>query len=303
MGPPLRRIALGQASYSEALSPENVPMSSGAARELVRILKEVAGIRVDPGNTQFIAYRMDRRVSALGLPDYDAYLDLLTSAQGQSEIQNLVESLATHTTSFFREKAHYDWLEGTGLPELVANGAGRSHSLTIWSAACSSGLELWSAGIVLDRFAHRVKGGLRWGLFGTDISAPIVQRARLGVYTSSELSGLPLEQRREYLLRSKPGARISPRHRVYRIIPALRHRAQFCTANLLAELEEKVPLSDVVFLRNVLIYFTPEDRIKAIENAMRCMRSGAFLLLGHSDNLRSLPAGLRPCGTAVFRKD
>jgi chemotaxis protein methyltransferase CheR len=299
----MHRIAQRQTVVSDVLSPANVPLSAGAARELVRLLREVAGIRVDPANTQFISYRMDRRVTELGLQDYDAYLDLLRSAQGATEIQRLVESLATHTTSFFREKAHYDWLESTGLPELVAAGAGRSHPLTIWSAACSTGLELWSAGIVMDRFSHRVRGGLRWGLTGTDISAAIVQRAKLGIYTATELSGLPLEQRREYLLRSKPGARISPRHRIYRIIPALRARAQFCTANLLSALEDKVPQADVVFLRNVLIYFNADDRIRAIENAMRCMRSGAYLLLGHSDNLRSLPTGLRPCGTAVFRKD
>jgi len=278
-------------------------MSSAAAREIVRILKQAAGIRVDPSNTQFLSYRMDRRVIVLGLRDYDEYLDLLQGENGPGEIQRLVESLATHTTSFFREKAHYDWLAQVGLPDLVARGAGRTHQMVVWSAACSSGLELWSAGIVLDQFSATLRGGLRWELFGTDISAAIVRRARLGIYSSSELSGLSFDLRNEYLLRSKPGARISPRQRIYRIAPALRNRAEFAAANLLSPLGDQVPLCDVVFLRNVLIYFTAEDRIRAIRNVMQCMRSGAYLLLGHSDNLRSLPEGLKPCGTAVFRKD
>lgn len=289
--------------FIDLMNPVAVPMSAAAARELVCILKETAGIRIDPGNRQFLSYRMDRRLTALGLKNYDDYIDLLQSDAGPAEIQTLVESLATHTTSFFRERAHYDWLEKIGLPKLVAEGAGHSHPLMVWSAACSAGLELWSAGIVLDRFAHRVPGGLRWGLFGTDISAPIVKRAKLGIYTATELSGLSLDQRSEYLLRSKPGARISPRQRIYRIVPTLRSRAHFCTANLLTPLEAEVPRSDIVFLRNVLIYFTAEDRIRAIQNVMACMRPGGLLLLGHSDNLRAVPKGLTPCGTAIFRKD
>lgn len=278
-------------------------MSASAAREIVAILKKAAGIRVDPGNTQFLSFRMDKRLSELGFDTYDEYLVFLQGKKGAAEIQALVETLATHTTSFFREPAHYEWLEKTGLPALIENGAGRQHTLTVWSAACSTGLELWSAGIVLDQISRRYLGGLRWGLFGTDISAPVVRRATLGIYGSSELAGLPMGLRREYLLRSKPGARVSPEQRVYRIVPHLRGRASFVAANLLEDLDGNVPLSDVVFLRNVLIYFTAEDRQKALANVMQRMRAGGYLLLGHSDNLQSLPKGLKPCGTAVFRKD
>lgn len=290
-------------AYADLLTQPTVPMSTAAAQKLVTILKAEAGIRIDPSNTQFISYRLDRRVVALGLEDYDQYLMHLQSPEGPAEIQRLVESLATHTTSFFREKAHYDWLDSVGLPKLIETGAGRTHPLVVWSAACSSGLELWSAGIVLDRYSHKVPGGLRWGLVGTDISAAILRKARLGIYSSSELSGLSFDLRSDYLLRSKPGARISPKQRVYRIAPALRNRAHFSAANLLGKLEGQVPLADVIFLRNVLIYFNAEDRIRAIRNVMQCLRPGGYLLLGHSDNLRSLPEGLTPAGTAIFRKD
>jgi len=242
-------------------------------------------------------------LAELGFETYDEYLVLLQGKTGAAEIQALVVTLATQTTSFFREPAHYDWLERTGLPALVKRGAGRQHTLTVWSVACSTGLELWSAGIELDRFSRCQLGGLRWGLFGTDISAPVVRRATLGIYGSTELAGLPLGLRRDCLLRSKPGARVSPELRVYRIVPELRGRSSFVTANLLQDLDGSVPLADVVFLRNVLICFTAEDRQKALAHVMHRMRQGAYRLMGHSDNLQTLPKGLVPCGTAVFRKD
>jgi chemotaxis protein methyltransferase CheR len=278
-------------------------MSVTAAREIVAILKKSAGIRVDPRNTQFLSFRMDRRLCELGFQTYDEYLAHLHGKHGPTEIQTLVESLATHTTSFFREPSHYEWLDKTGLPGLIQAGSGQQHPLTIWSAACSSGLELWSAGIVIDKISRKTLGGLRWSLFGTDVSAAIVRKATMGIYTSAELSGLPLGLRQDYILRSRPGAKVSPDQRVYRIAPILRARASFQQANLLDDLDGRVPLSDVVFLRNVLIYFTSEDRLKVLHNVMRRMRQGAFLLLGHSDNLQGLPKGLAPCGTAVFRKE
>lgn len=171
-----------------------------------------------------------------------------------------VESLATHTTSFFREPAHYDWLESTGLQSVLSYGAGRAHSLTVWSAACSSGQELWSAGMVLEELSAQVQGGLRWNLVGSDISASIVRRASQAVYTSADLSGLSQARRSRFLMRSRKGARIAPAQRVYRIVPELRERASFVQANLIQDLTRDIPLADVVFLRNVLIYFSPPDR-------------------------------------------
>ena len=279
-----------------------IPMTSSAAREIVERLKRVAGIRIDPNNTPFLTFRMDRRLMELGIASYDEYLVLLQGPNGAEETQRLVESLATHTTSFFREPAHYEWLEKTGFRMVMDYGAGRAHPLTIWSAACSSGLELWSAGIVADRISHQQVGGLRWGMVGTDISAHIVRKAEMAIYSAAELSGLSEEQRRTYLLRSRPGAAISPEQRLYRIAPELRRRAKFVQANLLESCDNSVPLADIVFLRNVLIYFSPEDRLKVVSTVLRRMRTGAVLLLGHSDNLQAVPPGLEACATAVLRK-
>jgi chemotaxis protein methyltransferase CheR len=276
-------------------------MSRRVAAAIVERLKTVAGIRVDPKNQQFLTFRLDRRLQALGLDSYEAYLEVLESPSGEAETARLVESLVTHTTSFFREPAHFDWMEKTGLPTLNEAGAGRLHPLTVWSAACSTGPELWSAGMVLDRFSQTITGGLRWGMVGSDISAGVLRRAAGAIFTATELAGVNEERKRQYFLRSRPGVAIANGQRLYRVAPELRNRASFAQGNLLQELPD-IPLADIIFLRNVLIYFAPDDRQACLNNVTARLRQGGYLILGHSDSHHGLPPGMTACGPSIFRK-
>lgn len=276
-------------------------MSSRVALSIVDRLKRVAGIRVDPKNQQFLTFRLDRRLQVLGLDSYEDYLAVLEGPKGEAETARLIEMLVTHTTSFFREPAHFTWMESTGLPRLVEEGAGKMHPLTIWSAACSTGPELWSAGMVLDAYSRTMPGGLRWGLVGSDISSGVLRRATAAIFTATELSGVGEERRRSYFLRSRPGAAIGNGQRLYRIVPELRSRATFLQANLLQDMPD-IPLADMIFLRNVLIYFAPEDRGACLAHVTEKLRPGGYLILGHSDNHQGLPAGMTNCGQSIFRK-
>ncbi|NBZ86724.1 CheR family methyltransferase [Stagnihabitans tardus] len=276
-------------------------MSRRIARILVERLKAVAGIRVDPQNEQFLTFRLNRRLDALGLASYEDYLSILEGPKGEAETARLVEMLVTHTTSFFREPAHFDWLAKTGLPSLCDKGAGRLHPLTIWSAACSTGPELWSAGIVVDQFAQAIPGGLRWGMIGTDISANVLRRAAGAVFSATEMAGIREEDKRQYFLRSRPGVATENGMPIFRVAPELRSRASFLQANLLQPLPD-FPLADLVFLRNVLIYFALEDRQTCLGHVCARIRSGGYLLLGHSDSHHGLPPGLTQCGPSIFRK-
>lgn len=280
---------------------KSLRMSLRVATQIAERLKKIAGIRVDPKNEQFLTFRLNRRVEALGLASYEDYLALLDGPRGESETARLVEMLVTHTTSFFREPAHYDWLQKTGLPSLVAQGVGRLHPLMIWSAACSTGPELWSAGMVADQVAAGQPGGLRWGLVGSDVSAGVLRRAASAVFTATELSGVGEERKRQYFLRSRPGVATESGQPIFRIAPELRSRASFQRGNLLHDLPD-IPLSDVVFLRNVLIYFAQDDRKTCLKNVCARVRPGGYLILGHSDSHDGLPAGLTPCGPSIFRK-
>lgn len=266
------------------------------AKTLIETAQRVAGVSISEDKISFLELRISRRLRELGIADYESYIKYLRGPGGAKEAQSVAEALTTHTTSFFRERAHYDWLEREGIPSLLKNGAGQDHKLTIWSAACSLGSEMWTAAMVLDRFSANPPGGLSWEVVGTDVSGRILKRAANAVFTEEEVAGLSDELRRSYLMRYR-GER-----KLYRIVPELRSRARLARANLI-RLDSKVKvMADVAFLRNVLIYFTPEDQKKAVDNVVSRLRHGGYLLTGHSESLAETPASLRQIAASTYQK-
>lgn len=284
-------------SQIKDFTPTRVTPAEAAA--LVEAARRVSGVAVSAQKRDFIELRLGRRLREINCPDYASYLRLVRGPDGGEETRHLVEALTTHTTSFFREKGHYDWLEAEALPALYKNGAGRERPLTIWSAACSLGSEMWTAAMVLDRFAGTCASGFFWSVVGTDISRRILRRAAAALFTESELAGLPEELRRRHLLRSRGPVSGQPR---YRIAPELRAKGRLAYANLV-EMDLALKLdADVAFLRNVLIYFEPEQQRRAVTNVLRRLRPGGYLLTGHSESIGAPPAGLRQIAPSTYQK-
>lgn len=273
-------------------------LSSEQAAALVQTVRRHCGLAIAPEKRAFLELRVGRRLRALGLSDYDTYLHRLTGPDGPRERQFLAESLVTHTTGFFREKTHFDWLAAEGIPDLLAGGAGRQQDLVVWSAACSIGSELWTAGIVLDRVSRG--GAFRWSLVGTDISETVLGRARQATFSAEEIVGLPEAFRRDYLLRSRVpvGGKT-----LYRVVPDLRNRATFAQANLLLPGGQGPPLADVAFLRNVLIYFDADVQERVVRHVSSRLRPGGYLITGHAETMITLPADMKPLVASIYRKD
>lgn len=278
------------------ITPSTPKLNAAQAGTLIETAKRITGVAISVDKISFLELRVGRRLRELNCPDFDSYIELLRGPRGENEARYLAEALTTHTTSFFREKIHYDWLESDGLPTLLENGAGRDHKLTVWSAACSLGSEMWTAAIVLDQFAKKLPGGLSWEVLGTDVSRQILRQAAAAVFTEDQISGLPEALRREYLMRSRGLPRL------YRIVPELRSRARFSWANLVDTKRQVNITADVVFLRNVLIYFQPEDQMRAVKGVVSRLRTGGYLLTGHSESLSELPGSLRPIAASIYQK-
>jgi chemotaxis protein methyltransferase CheR len=278
------------------------PIAARDALQIVGTVKRLSGINVDPNNSGFLRLRINRRLKELGLTDTDAYIARLNGIHGASEAQFLVESLATHTTDFFREQAHFDFLKTTGLPNLMQLGAGKEWPLVIWSAACSIGSELWTAGIVLHQFCLSTPDRLRWSLLGTDVSRRVLARAANAVFTLEELSGLSEDLRRAYILRSKPESQISAGGTLFRVTPDLRGKARFKWANLVDLEVGFSERADVAFMRNVLIYFKQKEKDVAIQNVLRRIRPGGYLITGHAEAISNLPEDLTQVAPSVYRK-
>ncbi len=284
-------------------------LSPAEARALSDVAHRASGVAISPDKRGFLEMRVGRRLREIGCPNFQRYLALLNGPGGLEEQRHLVEALTTHTTAFFREKGHFDWLSDVGLPTLADKGCGKIQPLVVWSAACSLGSEMWTAAMVVDRFARRVPGGLRWEVVGTDISRKILRRAAQAVFSAEEIADLPEDFRRDYLLRSKPAAvskMVSGRSKAqtlrYRIVPELRNRAQLAHVNIVNPSPSLSLVADIAFLRNVLIYFRPEDKRRAVTNVTSKLRVGGYLLTGHSESLADAPKNLRQIGASIYQK-
>ena len=283
------------AQPAPALQP--TPPSPGEAHRLARLAHREGGIAIAPEKTDFLAARLTRRLRARGLADFAAYLALLEAPEGRDELARFIEALTTHTTSFFREGLQYDWLRETGLPGLILDGAGRRRELVFWSAACSTGQELYSALMTVAALGGAEEEGLRFRGIGTDLSSAVLQQARSGIYGGEEIAGIPDAMRRRFLLSARDGSG------VHRICAPLRKRALWRRANLVSPGDTAGIDADVAFLRNVLIYFDAATRDRVVDAVIRRVRPGGYLLTGHAETLRAERHGLRAIRPSIYRKE
>ncbi|TGD67356.1 hypothetical protein EYC08_01415 [Tabrizicola sp. WMC-M-20] len=277
---------------------QNERIAPDQAQVLVEAVFRLSGISIAATKTDFLEHRINRLLRESGVESVTDFVEQLRTSPAGPAALRLVEALTTHTTSFFRERAHFDWMTTTGLPSVVAEGAGRHQPLTIWSAACSTGAELWTAGMVVDTFART--RNLRWDLVGTDVSQKILRKAAVATFDEDDILPIPDEMRRRYLLRSRTLAVGKQR---YRIAPELRSHARLAWANLLDLPTGMALTADIAFLRNVLIYFEPDDQLRAAANVARRIRPGGYLLTGHSESLASPPPGMTPVSPSIYRKE
>jgi chemotaxis protein methyltransferase CheR len=269
------------------------------AEIVCRIARDRGGLAISPDKLSLLEQRLQRRLRETGHSDFGHYVADILRPGSDAELQAMVEALTTHTTGFFREAVQFDWLRQTGSPDRMGEGAGRAWPLAVWSAACSTGAEMWTAAMILDRLALAAGGTLRWQVIGSDLSAAILQRAREAIYSESEISGLSEEYRRTYLLRSRQ--RQGNGH-LFRIMPSLRRKAHLYRANLVEAAPALDAPVDVAMLRNVLIYFDEPGRVAAVRHVTSRILPGGFLLTGHTESLNPVPSGLTQVAPSIYRK-
>lgn len=246
-----------------------VVLSDAAFEQIRAWLLRASGIGLAAGKKAMVAGRLAKRLKHLDLASYEDYHRMVLSQPG--EAQRALDLLTTNETHFFREKPHFDFLRERILP-------GSTRPLRVWSAAASSGQEAYSLAMVLARHA-RHDG---WEVFGTDISADMIERAQRGQYDIRQASQIPLEDLRAYCLRG-----IGSQDGIFMVAPELRRRVRFARMNLTTELPD-VGMFDLILLRNVLIYFPPEVKRQVVGRLVAQLRPGGWLMVGHSESLSDL---------------
>jgi chemotaxis protein methyltransferase CheR len=270
--------------------------SDGDFSRFCRLITAGLGTRTPAAKRALIEARILGRLRDLGLSSFAAYGDLLeTSGASGGEMAKFIDLATTNETSFFRERPQLDALVSEVVPVLSDDAAHTGRHLRVWSAACSNGAEVWTLAMLLEDF--RMRSGSHWEfeVLGTDVSTAMLAAAVQASYASQLLDNIPPVLRKRYVVESKnkPDGHIAP---------ALRSRASFRRLNLIAPVYEVAREFDLIFLRNVLIYFDSHTKDAVLQKVCAHLRPGAVLCVGLAESVRQhAELGLERLGASRYR--
>ena len=256
------------------------------------LVKSLTGIHLGEQKRELVYGRLTRRLRALRLRSFAEYRELLS--QDERELTELCNAITTNLTSFFREPHHFQYLREQVFAPLLAEGpAGRR--LRIWSAACSTGEEPYSIAMtVLESLPNPERWDVR--ILATDLDSEVLERARNGLYPAERLSGLSAERQARFFQEPRP---LRPGNR--QVKPEVAAWVTFKRLNLMEPLPMKGPL-DVIFCRNVVIYFDKDTQRDLFARMSQLQRPGGLLFLGHSESLFKVSESYALIGKSIYRR-
>lgn len=272
---------------ADRLSPKNF-------RRLSEFVSCYSGIKMPPGKQTMLEGRLRRRLRSTGFASLDDYCTYLFDNDGlEIEAVALIDAVTTNKTDFFREPKHFEFLKRYALPALMRDGR---TSLRLWSAACSVGAEPYTAAMIVADFAEN-SGPLNYFVLATDLSTDVLAAARKGIYPASMLAPVPEDYMRRFVHRSS-----DPTSNLMRIAPVIRSKVGFARMNFM---DETYPIGepvDVIFCRNVLIYFDKPTQAKVLSRLCDCLAPGGYLFIGHSESITGFNLPVRTVANTIFQK-
>ena len=255
---------------------------------------EETGIRLADGKITLLSNRIRRRLRELDIELFEEYYNLLTQKKLKGELEHFIDAVTTNETHFFRTGGHFDWFIDSFLPTIrtEASEKKRDKSLRIWSAACSSGEELYTLAICVDESRHQF-AGWKISLLGSDISETMISAARKGVFPNRSLDQTTDERRSRYFAQLQDDAGWSIRSRLIKLCEFKRH-------NLLDPIPDD-PF-DCIFIRNVFIYFDKKSKEVAVQNLIQALAPGGFLVVGPADGIYDLLGDLNKKTIFLYQK-
>ncbi len=259
-------------------------------RYIARLVAERTGIVLHEGKRELVYSRLSRRLRRLGLSSFAAYCRRLKGGD-EEEISELINAITTNLTAFFREPHHFEYLAREALPALTAGRP--AGTLRAWSAGCSTGEEPYSLAMVL---AEALPPGWDWRILATDLDTEVLAQAEAGIYPMERIGPVSEARRRRFLVRGR-----GPRAGQVRVVEELRRRIVFRRLNLVEPWPVRGPF-DLIFCRNVVIYFDKATQRRIFEGFAARQRPGAFLFIGHSETLYGVSRAYERVGNTVYRR-
>lgn len=266
---------------------ETSPLDDTQLKFFQTLVADETGMKLAAGKKNLVVSRLSKRLRELKMDNFASYISHVSSLAGLTERQTVVDLLTTNETYFFREQPHFDFLK-----KVVVQRENKGGPLRVWSAACSSGQEAFSIAMVLQDCMATGP----WEIVGSDISLNIINKAKTGVYALAEKEKIPPEYLKLYCLKGT-----GKQEGKLQIIKELRDRVSFRHESLL-DVRARQPAYDIIFLRNVLIYFDAVKKQELVAQVITSLRPGGYLLVGHSESLSGVNPDLRTLAPSIYQK-
>jgi len=264
-------------------------------RWVTDLVYERFGIRMGEQKRPLVEARLQKRIRSMGLGSFSEYFSLLRADGTGAELSVLMNLLTTNHSYFWRESGHFAFLASEVLDGLRSSaGPGRQRELRIWSAGCAAGEEVYSIAMQVRDSLMPVLASVDIGILATDISAQVLEEARKGVYPETKLRELPRHYRQTYF--ESAGAE------AWAVKPEIRNMILFKRLNLMRESFPFHGLFDVVFCRNVMIYFDAASRARLVRALHAVTKPGGYLFIGHSESLQREESPYEYVRPAIYRK-
>ncbi|PLX88199.1 MAG: chemotaxis protein CheR [Desulfuromonas sp.] len=262
------------------------------------LIYDTCGIKMPPHKKTMLEARLRKRLRELGMASFEEYSSYVFSDEGmKAELVSLIDVVTTNKTDFFRESAHFDYLIEHALPRLISRyGAGIDQPLRVWSAGCSTGEEAYTLAMVLSEVAAQHRG-FHFSILATDISTQVLAKARQGIYPIERVEPVSLALKKKYLLRGK-----GEQKHLVRVQPHIRSLVTFRRLNFLDDDFGPMQSMDIVFCRNVIIYFDQQTQKVLLHKLAGHLGPRRYIFMGHSETLNGLDLPLSQVSPSVYRK-
>lgn len=253
-----------------------------------RLIYKIAGISLSNAKKVLLVGRLSKRLKHYNFGTFSQYYRMLAGGQHPEELQVMVDLLTTNETYFFREPGHFHFLRDEILKPWRSPAPFR-----VWSAACSSGEEVYTLAMLLADTLPNTP----WEVVGSDISTQVLAKAEAGHYPLGRHEGIPPDYLSKYCLKG-----VRSHSGTFLITPELRRQTRFHQVNLTLPVDSSLGEFEVIFLRNVMIYFDIDTKRKVVANLLPRLKPGGHLIIGHSETLNGIQQGLEPVRATIYRK-
>ncbi len=271
-------------------------LSTSEFNKLSNFIFTEYGIKMPDVKKTMLQSRLQKRLRALNMTSFSEYVEFVFSKKGQTEeVIHMMDVVSTNKTDFFREPVHFDFIKNHIIPQKYGGGNYR-RPIKIWSAGCSSGEEPYTIAITMNELKDDYPA-LDYSILGTDISTQMLQNAMNGIYKESRVLNIPMSIKRKYFLKSKN--RENP---TVRVIPELRKKIIFQRLNFMEPTYKISEDFDIIFCRNVLIYFDQKTQENVIRKLTKRLKPEGYFFLGHSESITNFELPLQQIKPTIFIK-